>query len=1238
MDVNEMKAGYAYGDYLSDIGNVSQEVRHGMWAITPRTVDDEMSEEFAGGGGNKYTRYDDVSGDDFPTHNNINTSPSIRNDLDANSALYNEDLEYKHVDDATQDEYVLTENIQKMDKEFVKTGHFTEEDRENVLSITRGDSYTYDVAKVYDFLMSISNPNMNRLDNEKYKMYVKRPLFEIYLELVNYDKNVFPIVDKENLHGIELYSALKKRSDYINYLKTIPSQYLRNLRADIRKPRTTYEFELNNVGEYFQTIQTQMKNISRLSDDKQQKILSKVFSNKNDTFEKVAQQMEKLDVLFLHHDDGVEELKQKIEYESDDGEAFLIYEKDDVLVVDVKSSDAMKSLGCGSQWCFATEYDRQHWKDYSHNRNVNIVYNFNKNPESRKRMVVVLPNGEIYDMYNEYMNDGDEYLGKLGVTQHLNAGATPNLEYAEEYDEELNERKKAWIPGSQAVEVKRECQLGGKGDGTSKACNQGDINNLVLTTIKEYFSELNEYSGEKHDKYVSDRIGEPTEFEDFEKQYQKHIGDLKQLRKPIQTPKYERGQKVKDKMGNTTFDYIPVYVNPDSLGAMDSDVRAILLDNGNLYVAEKQVEHTQIVMALIKNRIVDLMTPQDADKYPEKFINLIRRGNTNVLELSSSQGIKDVDANYIESIFEKARKNVGTGIIFKTSVSINEKNTIFAEEKSPENMSKLLEQISNLQELPFRDDVENLGGQIYSVGGAVRDEFLGKESKDLDVLITGVPVDELENILSNYGKVDAVGKSFGVLKFRPEGSNEEIDVTIPRTETATGEGGHKGFDVISDHELPIEKDLYRRDFTINAIAKDIDGNVVDPYNGREDLENKIIRVVNPDAFSEDPLRMLRAVQFASRFGFTIEPETMNLIKENASRIKEIPAERILIEFDKIVQKGNKEIGAELLVETGLYENIFGVRAKEFPNLFEKIQTMGEFIFTICKGVLNDCADFYKNTLKGEIDTYKEIKALQLAYENPDALPITVRSITHNMYLISPNSLNSGILPNNIEVSANELLSGKYPKTVNELAVTGNDLIELGLQGKEIGDMQKILLLKIYNDKVENNKENLLTLANEIMSNELSEVRVLDNNNNVDNNKRRDEKPIQYSAVILEESSRQRLLRAIKMMGIEIPDDWEIIAHHVTIAFGQKIPDEFTRMNTYLGGKVDFMAETVAMDENVIAVGVSGVESLNEIPHITVAVNRPAGAKPVMSNDLTDWKPLKRPLRLIGKVEEVEFKG
>ena len=175
--------------------------------------------------------------------------------------------------------------------------------------------------------------------------------------------------------------------------------------------------------------------------------------------------------------------------------------------------------------------------------------------------------------------------------------------------------------------------------------------------------------------------------------------------------------------------------------------------------------------------------------------------------------------------------------------------------------------------------------------------------------------------------------------------------------------------------------------------------------------------------------------------------------------------------------------AILLNETGLLKEIFG-RALyyDFRNTkepFDKVRTMGEFVYLLSKNLVNDPAEFYKTNLKGDENAYREIKALQLAFESSEATNlIEARSVAHNMYVISPTSLQSQILPNVIKTAAQELLQGKYPKTVNELAVNGNDLMQAGLQGKAVGDMQKSLLLKIYANKVMNNKEDLLSLAKE----------------------------------------------------------------------------------------------------------------------------------------------------------------
>ncbi len=192
--------------------------------------------------------------------------------------------------------------------------------------------------------------------------------------------------------------------------------------------------------------------------------------------------------------------------------------------------------------------------------------------------------------------------------------------------------------------------------------------------------------------------------------------------------------------------------------------------------------------------------------------------------------------------------------------------------------------------------VTQAGGEAFLIGGAVRDALLGFSSKDEDVLVTGVPWSVLEKVLASVGRVDAVGASFGVLKVARDGL--VIDVALPRTERSTGIG-HRDFTVTYDPHLPLEADLARRDFTVNAMAKRIsDGVLIDPFSGMQDLDHRVLRAVgNPqERFTEDPLRMLRAARFVAKLDFVLKPETFAALKLEADRIKTVSPERIQTEL------------------------------------------------------------------------------------------------------------------------------------------------------------------------------------------------------------------------------------------------------------------------------------------------------------------------------------------------------
>jgi len=230
-------------------------------------------------------------------------------------------------------------------------------------------------------------------------------------------------------------------------------------------------------------------------------------------------------------------------------------------------------------------------------------------------------------------------------------------------------------------------------------------------------------------------------------------------------------------------------------------------------------------------------------------------------------------------------------------------------------------------------------GELFCVGGVVRDELLGLGSagEDIDYLVRGLPPDELERILSAHGGVVFVGKAFGVYKFKPPTRTREIDIGYPRTEVSTGPG-HRDFTVDWDWRLPVEADLGRRDFTINAIARNLaDGRIIDPHGGARDIEHRVLRMVFPGAFREDPLRILRGIRFAARFSFRIEEQTYVAMGEGVPLIDTLSAERIQEEFTKLLtQCARPSEGLSTMQRIGVLARIlpeldraYGVTQNEF---------------------------------------------------------------------------------------------------------------------------------------------------------------------------------------------------------------------------------------------------------------------------------------------------------------------
>ena len=203
--------------------------------------------------------------------------------------------------------------------------------------------------------------------------------------------------------------------------------------------------------------------------------------------------------------------------------------------------------------------------------------------------------------------------------------------------------------------------------------------------------------------------------------------------------------------------------------------------------------------------------------------------------------------------------------------------------------------------------------QIYQVGGAVRDELLGLKVKDRDWVVVGATPEEMTAL--GY---KAVGRDFPVF-IHPDTGEE---YALARTERKTGPG-YRGFVFNTSGEITLEQDLQRRDITINAIARDENGNLIDPFNGRKDLEGKIIRHVS-DAFIEDPLRVLRVARFAAQFNFPIAEETRSLLKEicATNELQTLAPERVWTETEKALQTPQPRRYFEVLRECSALATLF----------------------------------------------------------------------------------------------------------------------------------------------------------------------------------------------------------------------------------------------------------------------------------------------------------------------------
>lgn len=282
--------------------------------------------------------------------------------------------------------------------------------------------------------------------------------------------------------------------------------------------------------------------------------------------------------------------------------------------------------------------------------------------------------------------------------------------------------------------------------------------------------------------------------------------------------------------------------------------------------------------------------------------------------------------------------------------------------------------------------VEEAGGTAYFVGGYVRDKLLGIPNKDIDIEIHNIAPYILEDVLSEFGNIEArtVGNNFGIYNIK----GYDLDISLPRKEKATGKG-HKDFEIVVDPFLSLEESAKRRDFTINALMEDIlTGEIKDYFGGLDDLNKGIIRHIDDKTFIEDSLRVLRACQFAARFNFTIAPETINLCK--TMDLSALSKERVAGELTKALIKGETP-------------SIF------FDSLYEMEQTDWFKEVYALKGIKQDSeyhpeGDAYNHTMY-VLDQASDLFPTGIG--NPDRyLPFMLSALCHDFGKVNTTEINN----------------------------------------------------------------------------------------------------------------------------------------------------------------------------------------------------------------------------------------
>jgi len=429
--------------------------------------------------------------------------------------------------------------------------------------------------------------------------------------------------------------------------------------------------------------------------------------------------------------------------------------------------------------------------------------------------------------------------------------------------------------------------------------------------------------------------------------------------------------------------------------------------------------------------------------------------------------------------------------------------------------------------------VRSLDLDAYLVGGAVRDELLGLDSKDADFLVPGVDTEGLRAALEQHGRVEELvvaGRLVGV-RLHPSDRGVRalapagIEFAPPRKEVSTGPGRHD-FEIVADASLSVEDDMRRRDFTVNAMARRLaDGGIVDPLDGRADLERRVLRAVSDTSFAEDPLRLVRALRFVSQLGFELDERTRAQMVEEAPAVRLVSGERIggglgadgMGELSKLLLGSRPREALRLARDTGVLVQLvpeFGPADHLAEHIFAVVQEAadaGDDLAVRLAALFHDLgkpadddplghaqigARIARETLgRLRYPTRLAHRVVAIVREHPfraEDLPKTPRDVRRFLYAYGDDLAFDLVAHRRADLRAKDRdASGveelrvalerelASPHRLRDLAIDGSDLIALGFEpGPALGRALQELLAAVVDDPALNTRDELLERARE----------------------------------------------------------------------------------------------------------------------------------------------------------------